>query len=562
MTDISILDGMDLPMACSNDELETISRRLLLPKFEVSKFELRTETKDTGIDITIEIKKGGKYTNFRSLVQLKATERKDYNADGSISLQLETSNINYLLNGGVPAFYILYSRKHNLFFYEYLNEFVRGLIDKDPNWDNQKSHALRFSKELNDMGIEEIYQLSIQKGLLLYQINKKLIYNTVEIQQGDKILLDTNLNLTDDTEIRNHIEKFGITLINSGKWNEILEVHKRASQNVATTAKYNLVLGAANYYAGDLFAALSFLKIASKLKRELPDGQCNYLLYLDTSIKYYTGLLSSKEYENVMSSLEKDKHIHFYIKINKIREKLINSENSDEDYLEFEREIFSILNDPSATSNIKLMTNCEVILYRGFKINMDFVRTVALINLHESKNGPSKELRINYINEFLNAQKEWYEHLNNIKKEALIRRNNFAYNAAIVNEVKVSYELMVYSSFVKISQEIPELGKIEMPDKEPYLEKLLVKLKEAEVYNRLVGHYENIIAILCTKFEILHFIKHEDEYNAVMEEIENLVNNYELITYKTKIAELKQNGTTHESFKKWFEKIMRISWDN
>jgi hypothetical protein len=50
MIDDSILDEMDLPLNNPNEDLETISKNLLQPFFDVSKFEIRSETlRDKGI---------------------------------------------------------------------------------------------------------------------------------------------------------------------------------------------------------------------------------------------------------------------------------------------------------------------------------------------------------------------------------------------------------------------------------------------------------------------------------------------------------------------------------
>ena len=140
MNDEYLLDEMDLPLANPNEELETVSNNFFKPLFDVSKFEIRSEDfRDKGIDFHIEIKKAGKHTNFRFAVQLKATDSLKVNSDGSTSLQLNTSNINYLLNTGMPAYYVLYSRNSNTFYYENLNDFVKSVSDRNSEWQKQGS---------------------------------------------------------------------------------------------------------------------------------------------------------------------------------------------------------------------------------------------------------------------------------------------------------------------------------------------------------------------------------------------------------------------------------------
>jgi len=65
---------IDLPLSNSKEDLETISRNRLSLLFDSKLFELRPEVqRDKGIDLIVEIKHDGNYTNFRFAVQLKST---------------------------------------------------------------------------------------------------------------------------------------------------------------------------------------------------------------------------------------------------------------------------------------------------------------------------------------------------------------------------------------------------------------------------------------------------------------------------------------------------------
>jgi len=556
MVDPGFIDEMDLPLANPNEELETISKNYLRPFFDVSRFELRSETfRDKGIDLNIELKKDGKHTNFRFVVQLKATESIEHNQDNTLSLQIHTSNINYLMNAGVPAFYILYFKPQNKFYYEHLNEFVKGISEKDLNWSKQKTHVLRFSKELKANGINEMYNSALSKGLFQRQINERFAENSATIQHGDKILFDKDLNVTGDAEIRKLIENIGFTLINEGRWKEILFVHKRASQNIASTATYNLILGLANYYTGNLLDALNFFKYANKLKDELSDELKCHLSYFDTSIKFYMGMISVEEYNNKITEIEKDPNISFYIRLEQAKIKYIISLESVEQYENYEKELKAIINDPLATSIIKLIAQSDLILFQGSKNNMDWVREVALVNAQETVTGPNRELRIEVARKFVSIHQDWYKIVHEVKEEALREKNYFVYYGTIINEIKVSYEIAVYSEYVHVSGETPGVQTLQKPDKEPMLRKMVSNLDEAYSYYNHVGHVENMVVALSRKYEILHFLEDIVVANKTIAIVENLISNYDLSGHKNKLEHLKNGGTTHEVFKAWFNDI-------
>ena len=92
-----------LPEGDRNDTLEQLSLRAFNNALPVDKFLFRDErVSDKGVDGTLEVKHGKTFTNCRAQVQLKGTDAdpaKAFNADGSYSKSLDSSNLNYLLNG-------------------------------------------------------------------------------------------------------------------------------------------------------------------------------------------------------------------------------------------------------------------------------------------------------------------------------------------------------------------------------------------------------------------------------------------------------------------------------
>lgn len=558
MIDDSILDEMNLPMANSNEELETISKNLFRPLFDVTKFEIRSEDlRDKGIDLHIEIKKANRYTNFRFAVQLKATDSRKVNNDGSISLQLYTSNINYLLNNTMPALYVLYSKNTNTFYYENLNEFVKSLSEKDSDWQKQESHSLRFNKILTEDVINVIYNDTIQKGLFHRKVNEKLILQSASLHSTDKILFDSDLNVSEDSEIRNLIENIGFVLINEGKWKEVILVHKKGSGNIASTSKYNLVLGVANYYNGNLIEALSFLKSAAKLQSELTAELANHLAYFYTSVKSSLGLITDSEYQKRMDELEGSDNIGLYIKLEKAKINYYNSlsKDSEDKFDQLISDINEIINDSKADNGIKLNAKCELILIEGSKNNWDYVKGVALINAVEILTGPDLQMRADSARNFIESNSLWFKEVKRLKNDALEGKNYFHYFNAVINEVKVIYEMQVFTKLVSIEQKMPGYTTPEMPDTKPIFDDLLQKVDKALQYFRQVGHVENEVVTLSAKYEIQHYLKDYSNANTTLSEAENLIDTYELTEKKRRLEHLKNGGTTHQKIKTWIDEV-------
>jgi hypothetical protein len=89
-----------LPKADRNSEIQKLSIRAFEAALPVDKFTFRSEPiEDAGVDGSLELKIDGTYTNLRAQVQLKGTDSEKTNQDGSISVEVNVSNLNYLLNG-------------------------------------------------------------------------------------------------------------------------------------------------------------------------------------------------------------------------------------------------------------------------------------------------------------------------------------------------------------------------------------------------------------------------------------------------------------------------------
>lgn len=545
---------MKLPKVNPNEELEDLSNNRFVPHFDVRDFEIRKEPgRDKGIDFRIEIKKNGLYTGFRFLIQLKATEKIERNADNSISISIDTSNINYLLNTGLPAYYCLYFKPDDIFLYENVNEFVKRLSESHRDWEHQESHTLRLCEPLAEKAVRGMYDRAYDRGLCLRKLNQQLAESFSLV--SEKIIVDSKLDVVSDSEIRKLVEAIGLKLTNEARSIDVINMHERGSQQIATTAKYNMVVGIAYYYTGELVKSLNFLKTALRLKVELTSELLEHLLLFDITVRFALGMISKEEYDSRLSALANSVHVRYYILIQKEKELYLRSSDPDVDkrYEEFIKAMEDILNAPDANENIKLLVKCELILYEGSKINMDFARGISTVKAYESVIGFSRQLRNDMLSEILQRRSAWALKANDMRKSALNSQNLFVFYHVLTNESKVNYEFDVYTDLINFGDQAnftsPNGARLEQ------LDNILISLGHIERYFESISHIDNSCVALSLQYEVLHFKGDLVAAEKIISKLSEIIETYDYKDFKKKFDLLKSGGTTHEKFAKFYNDI-------
>lgn len=541
---------MQLPFANSNEELETISSNAFKPLFDIKKFEIRSEIeKDKGIDFHIELKlerPDGRfvYTNFRFAIQLKATEAIVKNSDGSYSKQIELSNVHYLLNAGMPAYYVLYHLPSKTFYYENVNDFLVDIQSKEKALKDQESYSLRFRKLLDSEALNQIYDEVCRRGKFQRLINEKITLRSVPATLDDKISFDSNLNIIDDAEVRKTIESVGLSLLNKAKWKSIIAYHKKASGNIATTSLYNLILGMAHYYDGNMYEALKFLKDAEKLKSDLSVDMENHLMYFYTAVRYFFGIISEEEFEKIMVKLESDQNLGLYVTLEKAKKDYLVKMDGDA-FVRYKKSIDEIINSPVANEHVVINAKRELLLYEGFNNNMEFVRQCCIFFAKESIYFNAL-MRNEFINEMVRIHFEWADKLKELHEDALNKNDLFSYYNSVLVAVKIRYHFL---SSLKILIDTQEKAISEMnSEMRSQIEILIQNINDTVEYFRQVGHIENQAASLSLQYEILHFIGDFEQAEISLGELEKIINIYDSKELEDKLKILEARGTAHESF--------------
>jgi len=253
--------------------------------------------------------------------------------------------------------------------------------------------------------------------------------------------------------------------------------------------------------------------------------------------------------------------VGLYIKLEKAKENYYNSlsKDSDDKFGQLITDIKEIINNPKADTGIKLNARCELVMLEGSKNNWDYVKGVAVINAVEIITGPDQQLRLDSVRKFISSNSLWFKQVQNLKDEALKNKNYFHYFNAVLNEVKVIYEMQVFTKYISIEQKIPGYPTPEMPNAKPIFVDLLEKIERVLYYFRQVGHIENEIVALSAKYEIQHYLNDLPNANITLSEADNLIESYELTDKKRRMEHLKNEGTTHQKFKEWIDGVFEVA---
>ena len=213
-----------LPKSDANAELQLTSINALHSLLQGQDAILfRDERKDDyGVDGAFELKVGACVTNFRAQVQLKATMSASPNQDGSVSVSVQTANLNYLLNGSSPI-YLLFDAGKGEFWYVWAHDEYRRLEKSNPLWKTQETVTLRFSERLTRDALPAVVTHVLSEGRMLRQIRDSLARATT----NEPVILgidSASLETTDPTQARIILLASGAAIVASGYPKQVLRL--------------------------------------------------------------------------------------------------------------------------------------------------------------------------------------------------------------------------------------------------------------------------------------------------------------------------------------------------
>ena len=143
----------DLPKRGSTHQIEDRSKAAFRAAVTAAQeFVIQSGEYDYGTDVVIEAIDAAGMTNVRVHVQLKGTDRKAY-ADGSVSVSVTRTNVNYLLMQSGSIF-VCYHVPTDRLLVRRVDDVLREYEHEGRDWYDQRSLTVRF-KEAFDEGFQK-----------------------------------------------------------------------------------------------------------------------------------------------------------------------------------------------------------------------------------------------------------------------------------------------------------------------------------------------------------------------------------------------------------------------
>lgn len=557
-------DNLPLPSSNPMEDLETISRNKFSLLFTPALFEVRpVYYRDKGIDFEIELKRknDSAYTNFNFAVQLKSISSAKANKEGSISVPVEMSNINYLLNYPMPAYYVLYSHSDEMFYAVSSNEIYSDFKAKYPNGSFPEKFSVIFSKILGTEVIDEIYRSTFEHGTLLRRLSEFMKHSAAGTDQ-QAVVIGSDREVYSAAEHIAYIDKFGLYLINNFRFKEVIDREQKARQRTSATHTFNLVCGMAYFQRGSLHKAIDFLKEAEKEKQNFDAHLQAVLYYTLFNAKHLLGILSREEYDFEISRIRENEDAGVFFEIDRVYDLLSKSGNASESTIRtFYDSMRLIINKEKkdaralVKAHAKILDAEESILFHDLKVNF------GLFIGHTKK-----PLQSRTYQQWLKLEKLYYERLKSLALFAA--KNNYLLGVLNLSSARANwiYKRIFYRYFLSScknnafdtsagisSEDFNELGTCCME-----LDRM------ADSYE-ILEDISNKISCLVKKFEILLFMGLQQEALDAKNKIMEIIDQYEMKALKEKYSFVMNGNSQHEVFLREYslhlEKIRNLQRD-
>lgn len=533
---------LPLPRSSNQESLETISRNELSELFDPELFEIREELqRDKGIDLTIEVKEEGFYTNFRFAVQLKSSNVSKKNSDGSISFGVEVSNINYLQNSSMQSYYFFYDHVSKQFYYEQSTQVYQNLLKKYKDGKFPNTFLIRFKKPLDKLAIDGIYDRTKNNGNLLRNIQ---FYLDTSKSDSKGIVIDINREVYSVEQNIAFLAKHGLELVNRAEFDVIIEIEQLTSQHLSLPVTFNLVCGVAYFYKGRVHRAIDYLRQVERQQDEL-EPRIRYMFkYTLLLAKYQGGMLDKKSYQSELEKLIQKEDLGSFLKIEREFKALQKNNESKTQLTDFYEKINEIIaEEPKnlkarAYGYARILEAESKLLLHELCLNLSLATTTRNQTLVDEINSQWNLIETQFykrVDELIG----FISPSNDINAMGIVSRLRIEW------QYKHAYIIQFYSTWnfeeLNYNLVVDEKTKKSFDKCLKFLD-ACVNLYETRNDN------ENIIHCLLLKYEILCFLGESLQARDVKTLIQTKIDAQDLESLRIDFESVSNNGTSYDHF--------------
>lgn len=538
-----------LPRSSRQETLETVSRHQLALKFDPDLFELRPEDhRDKGIDVIGEIKQDGAYTNFRFAIQLKSTESVKKQADGSLSFPIAISNLCYLLNLSLPAYYILYDYPENQFYITTIAEVMRALQQKYKPDQLPKTYNVKFSHPLDQEQIDGIYKEAFENGMLLKKLGIHLKMSAGKEQLVTGLVIDESNDVYSVEQNIAFIEQFGYQLLNSQRFSQVVEIEQRTYPRSKATPTFNMICGFAYFHQANLYKAIELLKLAHDEIESLHPEHRNMVSYTLLQAKYLLGMVNAKTFNEQKSKFLTNEDAGTFLQLENLAEQFYTSKEPDmqKRIKTYYENTLRVIDQHPDFHDMRVVGYAKIL------------NVVATLLMHELAKNSVLALgrgidayRDRMIAEWSLLEKQFCDQLRTLYEYALKHQNFLAVNNLSMERIEWDFR-KVYHFHALINWNRDTLS-ID-PELSEYHRKVLNELLEkegmiAESYDR-IQHRENHFNTLRTQYELYDLLGDQEGKDKKAAEMQKLINTYDLNALQTQFDSMLSGEMRHRQFLK------------
>ncbi|MGY3214766.1 DUF4365 domain-containing protein [Mucilaginibacter sp. HD30] len=533
-----------LPRSSRQETLETISRNKLALRFNPELFELRPEhQRDKGVDVIGEIKQDGVYTNFRFAVQLKSTESVKKQKGGSLSYPVEISNIHYLLNFGLPSFYIMYDYPADLFYIASAAEVFRDLQKKYLPDQLPKSYKIKFTELLDEEKINGIYKETFDNGTLLKKLSAHMRARPENGLSASGFVIDELKDVYSVEQNIEYIDQAGFYLLNQHAFSQIVEIEQRTHPRVKASPTFNMVCGVAYYLQANLFKALDLLKLAHNEIESLHPEDRSMLSYTLAHAKYLLGLMGESEFRKATAEIAANENAGTFLQLENLYNKFLDSKDDDQrDRIKkFYGAAMQIVADHPDFHDMRVVAHAKVLTLEA-KLLLHELAKNSILTMGRRVDAFRDLLVADWLRLDEHFLRQWEE----LYGYALKHRNFLSLSNLIMEKIEWEFgKVYHFHAFSNWDKDKLSIGVKVAPEDRVLLYKLLINLdKVIETYDRLL-HRENHFNCLRCKYEILDFLGETEQANECAKLMKDLISTYEMNALRKRYDKMLRGDVKH-----------------